>query len=447
MASLELDPASFHNPEDDQKDAAGFECNNVGEISAYTGSATELVIPANIGTNAIVGVNTRVFQDNADVVSVEIAEGVSYIESEAFKNCTSLKTVILPDSLSYIGSSAFEGCTALERVVFGKGLAEIDDYAFSGCASLGEVLLPDTVREIDHHAFLNVGSTRFVCPAEGTVYGELALSGSGFDSVVFGPGAVLAAKGVLQDAAARSVTIGEGTKELGEYFLYAAAEGSRLEELILPASLESIGKYAFKGCRQLKAVDLQAVQSMGNDAFYGSGLVEITIPGTLKEIPASAFSCSPDLMRIHIEEGVETIGDYAFSECGRHYPDKWSYLFSDEDILTKYPGSVVNGTDPFDRFIKVWTPSTLQSVGRGAFSAVFLEGLYLEWCTAPEQLPAFDEYSFSGSYVLQFYFSKETIEACGDALDQTIAKIEKVGESAWYDDGTLKTYWRLESFS
>ena len=52
---------------------------------------------------------------------------------------------------------------------------------------------------------------------------------------------------------------------------------------------------------------------MGEEAFSGSwDLVDVTIPGTLTEIPDGAFSdCA--LSSINIGEGVEVIGENAFS--------------------------------------------------------------------------------------------------------------------------------------
>ena len=436
MESVVTEPDKFHNREDDMKDTSGFECNNINEISAYTGSDAEITIPASIGTNEIVGINYAVFKDNSDITSVTLSEGIVYIESDAFKGCTNLKTVVLPSSLTLIDSGAFEDCASLESVTFGDNLIELGHDAFANCSSLGDVILPESVKLIGNSAFSSAGTGtgRFVCPAEGTVYEHLAFADAQFNSVEIGPSADLSDYNIMQGFKGSSVSIGEGTESLGEYFLmdpYAA--DTSLTEVLLPDSLKEIGKNAFSGRMGLASIDLKHIETMGEGAFSQSGLVDIVVPGSLKVIPEDAFVLCSNAQTITIEEGVEVISYNAFGTVGsRKKADFYNFL-SDEEV--EEHRNVVHADEAeYTTFFDIALPSTIKEVAEDAFLATRLEGLYLLWLESADQLPeefhpGFDSYEC-------IYVSPETFESQGDALNDYFRKDE--GFNYWA--GSVRVY-------
>ena len=114
-----------------------------GCLFAYRGSSKTPVIPS-----GVCGIGDNVFE-NSDITGVTIPEGVRYINSGAFQNCTALKSVKFPNSLKRIGSVAFSGCTSLSSVTFGSGLKSIEYYGFSDCESLKKVVLPEGLEKLD----------------------------------------------------------------------------------------------------------------------------------------------------------------------------------------------------------------------------------------------------------------------------------------------------------
>ena len=66
--------------------------------------------------------------------------------------------------------------------------------------------------------------------------------------------------------------------------------------LIVPATVTSIGDYAFYGCSALASVTFEAdsaLETIGVHAFRGSGLTTIAIPASVKSIATRAFyECS-----------------------------------------------------------------------------------------------------------------------------------------------------------
>ena len=57
------------------------------------------------------------------------------------------------------------------------------------------------------------------------------------------------------------------------------------------------------------------VTSIGERAFYYSGITSIEIPNTVTSIGAEAFRYCENLTSITIPDNVETLGDYAFAAC------------------------------------------------------------------------------------------------------------------------------------
>ena len=104
-------------------------------------------------------------------------------------------------------------------------------------------------------------------------------------------------------------TIGEG----------AFMNCTSLTSVNLPTELSTISKNLFKGCSSLKYANLQYVKvdAIGEGAYYGcsSLLGPIKIYSDIKTIGAEAFRGCSSVSAFDIEEGVESIGDRAFYNC------------------------------------------------------------------------------------------------------------------------------------
>ena len=67
-------------------------------------------------------------------------------------------------------------------------------------------------------------------------------------------------------------------------------EKSGLEEIVLPASVKEIGARAFYYCKQLKNVQLnEGLEKLGSNAFTWSAITSVRIPSTLKRIENETF--------------------------------------------------------------------------------------------------------------------------------------------------------------
>lgn len=95
-----------------RKDANG----DCVEITKYTGSGSEVVIPSEIDGKKAVSIGEAAFSGASGLTSVTIPDSVKYINWWAFKDCSSLASVKFPNSLTVIGLEAFNGCTSLKDI-------------------------------------------------------------------------------------------------------------------------------------------------------------------------------------------------------------------------------------------------------------------------------------------------------------------------------------------
>ncbi len=263
----------------------------------------------------------------------------------------------------------------------------------------------------------------------------MSLAETKYASVEIGPCADLTDYNIMQGFTGKSVTIGEGTSAIGDYFLVDGdAVDTELTELKTPSSLRTIGENAFHGRMGLSSFDLSGVESMGESAFCQTGLMSITVPGTMKEIPESAFSSCPNVKSITIEEGVEVIREYAFSTVGRGGKTTDTYNFLSDADVAQYK-DVVHANDPeYQIFFEITLPSTIREVEESAFLATRLEGLYLPWLTGVDQLPAEFHPDFENYECI--YVSEETFAKQGDALNAYF----KQDEGFQYWAGSVRVY-------
>ena len=137
--------------------------------------------------------------------------------------------------------------------------------------------------------------------------------------------------------------LSRGELSFGPDTIYVSKELFRgnqsVRKVNMPASLQIIKKDAFNGCENLRTVSLhyglkeirtrafcftpkltaiefpESLTRIGHDSFWGSGLKEIRIPGSVKDIEPYTFAECRSLKRVILEPGVERISYRAFWEC------------------------------------------------------------------------------------------------------------------------------------
>lgn len=113
------------------------DCKNLTSVSVP--STIRNYLSPFTGCNAITSVNISwwlVGGFGNKVTKIVLNEGVTAIDSSAFKDCKDLHSVEFPSTLYQIGPSAFQGCTSLTSIVFPENLSLIHDRAFYDCHNL-----------------------------------------------------------------------------------------------------------------------------------------------------------------------------------------------------------------------------------------------------------------------------------------------------------------------
>lgn len=270
-------------------------------------------------------------QCNIVTTGIKLPAYLETIGRWAFSCMIKVEEIVIPDTVTEIGKNAFWGCTSLKRVKLPSGLKTIPEYCFNDC-SLESVEFPDGLEEI--------GAGAFFCE------------------------------------------------------LYEGAKVERTDmsftEVVIPASVKSIGATAFEGCLKLENItilgDLEQLERAfgGETAWYESqpdGFVTLSDAsgkilyaykgdiedGTVLELPAdivkiagSAFANKRGLAGITVPDGIRLIGSAILGLCTSLTR---AVLPSD---LTEIPAQTFAGDSSLT---DVEIPQGVTEIGRAAFNA------------------------------------------------------------------------------
>ena len=93
---------------------------------------------------------------NAQVIQVtELYKSNTVLETEIFKDFSSLEYLYLPNSIQMIGDGAFANCTKLKEIILPVKLSSIGAEAFINCSNLKQIDLPYSINKIGEGAFQN----------------------------------------------------------------------------------------------------------------------------------------------------------------------------------------------------------------------------------------------------------------------------------------------------
>ncbi|HUD84324.1 MAG TPA: leucine-rich repeat domain-containing protein [Candidatus Saccharimonadales bacterium] len=306
---------------------------SVTNIGAYAFQSCASLTNALL-TNGLASAGDFAFQYCSRLAGLTIPASLTSIGDDAFDSCISLTNVTIPASVTNIGANAFFDCSGLTNVTFSNGVTSIGDDAFWRCTSLPGVAIPASVTNIGASAFEGCTvMTAITVDAQNPVYSSL--------------------NGVLFDT--NQATLIEYPGGLGGTYA-------------IPASVTSIGEFAFASCSGLTNVTLSDnVTNIGDGAFEDcAGLTAVTIPAMVTNIGSFAFFDCTGLTNFTLPASVTNIGDYAFSYCSGltslyfngNAPGADSTLFVNAGNVTVYYLPAATGwSSPFaGRPAVLWDP-------------------------------------------------------------------------------------------
>ena len=442
----------------------------------------------------VVTINAGVFAGATLLTKVTLGEKVTSIGDNAFKGCTGLTQVVFADAASVaeghtmtIGESAFEGCYYLAEIVLPAYLTEIGNRAFAACSrSLTEITVPGSVKTVGNEAFTichalitvtfeegveTIGTEVFKnCGALKTVNFPASLVSvaegdeSPFTNMFYGCGSidkVNIAEGNVKYASVDGIVYGytekgeEGSKEnVITDLLYCPVGASGVDGVVdIPKTIErifagafknnkniieikfsegiegdlDIGEDAFNGCQKLAAITLPSgFKVMKTGLFNGcSSLVTLTIPNTVTEMQVDIFKGCNNIENIIFEEGNEgtplVLADGTYKQIsGSGAPTA--------QINAVFYGCKKLGTIEF--------PARLTKLP----SYVFPLGCAPEILVLPSSVTEIAANAFYWTTSVGYeYFPQQPLTSVR-FTDISTSKLEKIGESAFYNNANLAEF-------
>ena len=188
----------------------------------------------------------------------------------------------------------------IKQVTIGGNITEIGEGAFSGCALMTSVSIPDSVTKVGRNAFSDCSSLTY------RTYDDVRYLGNE------GNPYLVAVE--IADTSAVQFNIHANARVIADY---AFAGNTVLRAAYIPdGSVKYIGARAFYDCTSMTGITLgNGVENIGDNAFSNCNLLtSIAIPGSAS-IGDYAFSSCYALTSITISDGVTNIGEGAFSSC------------------------------------------------------------------------------------------------------------------------------------
>ena len=139
-------------------------------ITAYTGTAVDVIIPRTIGGVPVENISYNAFECARNYVDSDMAtnqkegdwlpmrclilpETLKSVADRTFTNCHDLETVICYAPLETTNGGVFEECKGLKNVIFVNGVRQMDNYLFNFCKNLETVWCKDQVDRIGIQTF------------------------------------------------------------------------------------------------------------------------------------------------------------------------------------------------------------------------------------------------------------------------------------------------------
>ncbi len=341
---------------------------------------------------------------------------VTSIGDSAFISCSNLTTITIPESVTTIGLYAFKACRNLAAITFSNNIISIGSYAFMYCESLTKVTLPNSITSIGSNAFIgcsnltdivwNIKNYKNFHSSTAAPFYNIA---SKIVSFTFGnevqniPAYLCSGMNHLT-----TISIPASVTTIGEF---AFENCSTLTEITIGEGVTAIGNFAFSRCKSVETIAIAAnnplyksinnciinkdtkqivlgcknsiiptddsVTMIGEYAFYGAGITTLDIPNTITAIGKRAFYECSSLTDITIPNSVTIIANATFFGCSN---------------LTEItiPNSVTTvGDQAFSHCTslnRVTLPNSITSIGSSAFESCFAlkkvnyTGTIESWC-------------------------------------------------------------------
>lgn len=354
--------------------------------------------------NTLKRIQNYVFYNCSSLQSVIVPDATEIIDYAAFYNCSSLREIGIPAAMQRIGSEVFTGCISLSKVIWNaRESNSYEDPTFTPFyyvrEGITDFIFGDSVRVIPQYLcygmrnIRNVGIGKNVTEVKKLAFEECwgirnvdwnAKHCNNFEIYDYAPFYPVA-------DSIRTFHFGDSVQFVPAYLCMGMCN---LDSLYLPALVDTICSYAFRGVCGLKSIIVNSenakydsrnqcnalLHTASSNLLLGCrntvipantrdiaewafrdvhGLTEAIIPDCVRTIGREAFFGCIDLETVTLPQGLRRVEDYTFTDCRSLKNILWS------DSL-EYIG--VRGFGHCDSLTAMILPATLEQLDKMAIT-------------------------------------------------------------------------------
>ncbi|WP_400146052.1 leucine-rich repeat protein [Candidatus Methanarcanum hacksteinii] len=311
-----------------------YKVTQIGSYAFYAHGSSKTHIMGNLSIpNTVLSIGPHAFEGQYAVTSIifDDESKLKEIGPCAFSRVgwyTGSATVTIPDSVTNIGSYAFSKLSAENTDTFNQmrnksisiilgqnnNLEVIGNFAF--CGQKGSIHLTEKIKEVGYAAFSS--DMDVTIDSQNTQYkiengGLYSKDGKSLISALY--------------ASLETMVVAEGTVNIGPYCFFEMNYDSgnrsnfvKINQLSLPSSIESIETYAFShtnnGALDDLTISFGLLNSIHDYSFVESDVKEVIIPASVEYIGAYAF-CDSLIQKVVVsnDSKLELISNSAFKNC------------------------------------------------------------------------------------------------------------------------------------
>ncbi len=352
----------------------------IGEYAFKNSNISEMIIP-----DGVKDISPSLFggwwENNSDITYIKLPTSISSIGEYAFANCYNLSEVVMPKFAETIGRSIFKNCSNLKKLDIPQGVKEVDlsDSYIETIAlpiTINNISFPNTIKEIfyggckarwEDCVLTNIDLTNviihynendpyFSCLDDCTVtqqdvdgeIGYVISKYNGTASTVYVPEYIKIR--------------GKNEKIVGLGF-QAFAENQYVKEVVLPDSIIQISSSCFENCRQLESINLDSVEIIDGQAFWGcNNLTDISFSENIREIGSMVFYETP----LYDNTSNWYNGGFYVDNCLLDFKSKYEGAFSIKNGTRLIANNALGSRRTSCKITSINIPSSVEIIGECA---------------------------------------------------------------------------------